>query len=817
MWPKVIIYMVIFAQFGSLAEASEDNKNEEQLRALTSPIVLKELGMILENKGLIALAAHNTLHTLMVQLKSPVSKEKVDSECHLKCDTKVVNMDAIMRTSGRCLKKGVIGVGAELYRVSDQTLQGCISHCMQLPLCVGVSFLLQKTGLGTCIFRKTLTKDYLDRENGVEVEKECLIEPHLQNCINKNPQNLLQKKLQTALAREVDQFWAEKAGALKILNALQYSRPQKRSPLAVGAAMGGVATVIALGYSFFSTQNVKKRVDRIEDQFQNFKSVISDLESRTLNIEDDIIRLMADYESVTDHKLNKLECATNVVTTQMLQRKAVEKFKTYINSLLSPLDIGKRTGPMSPILFTLEQLATVVGNSDSLNTTIYARNPAWMIPVSKFTIAKIDRKGDDFFLAFIIETPHIRGENVFPLYKIKQTSVRQNNTCIVFQTPENVYKKNGRFFKIDLDSCTTGETLKYCVQNNFKASKQFDEIEETPCLSDHPTHCKIKEVKCEERIVLNRGGLLIHTADTIYGALRNKSTTKAITTFKPEGNHVKYFAWDRYEYVQIKTEVLSSADHGITTIHKDYNKNNLWDGVLAGKLFEASKQNFTKVYGLLNEQRHHINKIGTSFILGRNYNLYIDIFSIISFSLWAIVILYFIMTPAIKLVWKHWKKYRTAYKIIKEQKEQDLHYTKADESQSDDDEESGKTKSQGRKRRRVESVQVQKTDGKSETIPEDTEIFSETTIPEEPIEAGKIHGPIREESEEVESQIQKSPEQPKRTDSYSRVSSGDETPEGSQDRRPWEHQQQFRFRPKSLTREEDEEEDDIYMLPKTQM
>ena len=219
--------------------------------------------------------------------------------------------------------------------------------------------------------------------------------------------------------------------------------------------------------------------------------------------------------------------------------QGIDNFKSRVREILTPLDIGVRTGRFTPRLLNLTTITNIIRQHPRLRSTLYLDHPTLIYATSRATIAEVNESEnmDAISIHIILTIPLLRQNEIVQYFNIAQTGFKYDNKCWIQKLPKKVYqiittennKEEKSFYSLDEVECDgESDLLRTCNLNVTKPFTRPLKIMEVSCLSKEPKNCNMILVKCEEKVVYNTHGLLTRSDHKIKGVLKRVTGNKKI-------------------------------------------------------------------------------------------------------------------------------------------------------------------------------------------------------------------------------------------------------------------------------------------------
>ena len=542
------------------------------------PIIYIHRAIALRPSGMVALGTYEAAASIFLKIRNPTE----DEVCG--CATQNISIPV------NCIKKGTINYGKELKRITIQTLNECYITCKMLNNCKMITYLNIKN---ICILRKSVT-------NGVGVRKKGETTEVNMDCANDLSADCrLEQLFKYTYENEVKEFWGEKYRIFMEMKGMKEGTRArgKRQALLLGMGIGGLLNA---GFTMYSNKKLEEHINEVENEFEIFKVNTIKYQNQ---LQKSIVTVITNLENEMEQKLNSLSCRTNILAYNMLKEREITIWKAKMNELLTYTNMGQLEGPILPGIMTDDSL-NELSKIPSLKNTIFEETPRWLLAVTTMSIISMTTtdEGAAYMFHIGLKIPVIAKNKVFSLFKVKQTSIYINGTCVKYDVPTAVYKKGDSYYKVDIEVCQ-GKYLKYCMQNSV-GERTFATLPEQ-CLSKEEggNKCPVKQSTCADQAIFTRSGAIIHTAKTIYGLLVNQKT-RALEQINPTKSRVQYLPWAKYSLLQYDTGIIAGPEANSFTSAITHEDDALWHQVAETKVANLKLTNsaeFRKMMKLSHE------------------------------------------------------------------------------------------------------------------------------------------------------------------------------------------------------------------------
>ena len=541
-----------------------------------NPIILKDRGIVMEPDGGVALGTYTTLQSIFLKVEEP-KMAIIGKDCRTMCEKSHINTTAEL-IKERCITKNKMpSWDKRISCMYTRTEERCIQGCINMVDCNTAVWFSDQTKFEDCnceFYREVELKYNITRVTSYNIDcmtkkTECQgSEFHLNAMFRKSMEQEMKVYWEKHLS------WFTKVREVELLMHASRKRMVNIIPF--------IGNFLGASYNTFIGYLLKKEIKRVEADFKRFKAQTS---TDFKDIKNNILMTFKKIESDLKKEAEHIDCKTNILALQLLQAKEIRLWRDSIEEILTWVIKGQIRGNIIPAVLSPEDIQLVVNNSPDLNETIYVDNPTYLYAVGKLSVVEMTKIADHYIFHLVVDIPHIRPENLFKVFKIKQTGIFVNGTCINFKLPRTVYELKGHLLEIDLDICRAGNFIKVCAQNIDKERIEVNQI--VPCLSDNITDCEVETTKCLNTVVYTKAGLLVKSNKPVYAQTRN---SQSIVDCEPEGNHVQYFDWGKFSLVQHSEGIITSRDHQVTMLYRAFTTTTYWNQVIALKTRDKEEE-----------------------------------------------------------------------------------------------------------------------------------------------------------------------------------------------------------------------------------
>ena len=96
----------------------------------------------------------------------------------------------------------------------------------------------------------------------------------------------------------------------------------------------------------------------------------------------------------------------------IIQDRALNKYKDRINAILKPLSVGRRAGNLNPEAISKKKIEKIIENHNLLNKSIYVENIHYVYATAKLTIANMIERNDSTSVHLVISIPVINKDKL---------------------------------------------------------------------------------------------------------------------------------------------------------------------------------------------------------------------------------------------------------------------------------------------------------------------------------------------------------------------------------------------------------------------
>ena len=220
-----------------------------------------------------------------------------------------------------------------------------------------------------------------------------------------------------------------------------------------------------------------------------------------------------------------------------------------IDNILWTALSGENDLSLTPRMLESSMLKHIIDQHSELNLTIFKENPYLLYSIAKMSLVEVDEKLD--IAHFILQIPLIYSSETLDLFSTAQVGTFVKiNTCAYFSLPENLYKKDNKFYDITLDKCIKNNNLYICSSDKIS--------NKTSCIQNDNIICSIRKTMCKNYYEFDMsqvGILLRNNKDQDTFTVDNNGWTTNIILGPSK---TAYIAWNNTNAIQVgETKVIS--------------------------------------------------------------------------------------------------------------------------------------------------------------------------------------------------------------------------------------------------------------------
>ena len=346
-------------------------------------------------------------------------------------------------------------------------------------------------------------------------------------------------------------------------------------------------------------------------------------------------------------KIRDLECMVATTVTAIVNNRRFIEWKAYIDMVFKDIISGTGEGRISPALITKDNVKMILEENSTLNTSAMRDHPTMIYEFGKMYVAKTNVDTDSFNAHLILKVPILKSEEIYPLYDVHHTGIREGNGCLKFTIPERVYF-NESFYSYSGTGCETRAKLHICPITSQKSR--------IPCLMEDSSKCEAQLDDCGTRIVHTQSGVLIRTDEEVKATDTNPNG-KLKSINKTEQSTV-FLNYTNSKEVLVGEQLLRGVDSPILSTKLGIGDGKRWKKLVTDEKTKLEKYNIPKLHATLQHQEEiiaNLGKIGTK----------------LSYSTWRMIVVTIVLSVITSLltelaIWmvKKWRKRNNKKEII---------------------------------------------------------------------------------------------------------------------------------------------------------
>ena len=595
-------------------------------------------GIALEMKGVAGLSTYTTSISVFIKIKKPEIL-RVDNNCQ-----KVCSFPTLFSLAVKYCMRSEIGSGETVQRFQNVTnAETCMKNCQKHDNCGSFVYV---PGYKDCALRRDYTVDHETRHyTAYEFDMKCIkdqTDPC--NTIDSQPSSTLSDILSSSLEDRVETFWKNKKIQLKNLHLGNVTRAKRQATAIAMLSVPIIGSVLNFGYNWWESHKLNEKIDKMQQQFNEFTHKVFDFQKRTVQWEYEALNLIEKLDHKFANNIKEIQCETNILGYIILQSQEISEWERKVDEILRPLERGSKVGPLSPQIFDLTMLQNIISSVKDLANTVYMQDPSYLYHTTTATLIEINDNTADYSFHIILQVPVIKKNHAYPYYAVRQTSFSTKNRCYYHDLPEYVYFTNGNFIGLDMNLCEGGSgELLYCYQNLAYTKNADENKAKAACLnSELMSDCNIVPLKCTDKTVVLQTGVLIHTSSVIKAIYHTAINNTKIIEIHPNetSTRVSYYPWEKFETVEFQNGFVSNpdTDHAIE-LDIEITAPIPWTDMVTRNQIKIDKLNTTKALDILADS---VDTINANTLIHRYFGwnkLYVTL-TILSAAFWSLLLAY---------------------------------------------------------------------------------------------------------------------------------------------------------------------------------
>ena len=569
----------------------------------------KALGIMLTSKGYVVADNRAAMISTFVRVPNPVEHENL---CDLGCarDADIIaswlfKADCVATGANKKGRNAVSHTIIEFMRMDDANgnvrlgAQNCLVECLRHAECEGFNVDKDSKGVVCGLRNRVLEqRELIPKLGSMEYNLTCVAGANRTRACE---EILLADKLNYMLAMEdrkfVQKHWSVVNRLIKDSN--EGEGRAKRSALG-GTVFGGIVGFLATGFSFQETRQLQRHVQKFAQNYNEFKDRQLKFNEDQVNFNKEVLEVLKGLETNVRRELAHLHCKVNNLGYYLMNTRRLLEWRSFLYSLFKDVLSGAMVGPISTLIFTRENVRTIVEKTDLLRGTIYEDNLTLAYRLGTMYIADKSVCEGSFCVHVVLKLPIIKKSGLKVMFDVQQSGVKHEGVCSRFDLPHTVYKEHGKFYRLESPSCTMLSNLKLCT-SSINGSKI-----EMPCITNREG-CRPVLERCSTKIVQSSGGVLIRTDEEI-----RSSSIGDPDTFDEEkvmDNGILFLNFSIVGDVLVGRLKISGMRTVVLEKVIELENPDIWLQFLKNESKQLARQNLTNLVGMLDEQKQVLDSI----------------------------------------------------------------------------------------------------------------------------------------------------------------------------------------------------------------
>ena len=581
--------------------------------------VNEELGTMLISKGLLLADQRSAYVSSFIRVPNPLSNVNL---CNLGCGQGSVTLDDYLMAA-EC-KVGVDKTG--LNKMADTVIKGmeydteiygasggraveswCLLECLRSDGCKTFGV---REGSVCWLRNRALTHyEMKDQVGSAEVDLQCVVK---NNKTRVCEELLKEDSMNHLMTQENEKFVREHWETInQLIKDSEEVMRRKRSLMGTlaGASIGFLAT----GFSFFEMNKLGDHVDKLKAEYQEFKERQVAFDKDQVEFNNEVLMVYKGLGRETQKEIRRLHCEVSSMGFHILNMRRLLEWKDFLYQLYKDVLSGSMVGTISTVIFTKENMRTIVKETGLLKGTIYEEDPTLAYRLGTMSIVEKSISEDRFVIHVVLKLPIIKREELKVMFEVQQTGVRHGKACVRYNLPRNVYRSERKFYELESPMCSIISNIRLCTSS---INSTFTEM---PCVTNKE-NCVGTLEKCS-KIRQSVGGVLVRSQEQIRAAVLGDPDT--LEPDQPRANSVAFFNYSRYGDVlvgRVKIRGIRSATLDKVIKLSDPKE---WLNKIRNETRELTKQNITNLVGIVEDQTMELGRIKESTKQNRRWTLYI--------------------------------------------------------------------------------------------------------------------------------------------------------------------------------------------------
>ena len=582
--------------------------------------VNEELGTILISKGLLLADQRSAYISSFIRVPNPLADVNL---CNLGCGQGSVTLDKYLMAAGCKVGAGKTG----LDKVADTVIQGieyepreegvsggraleswCLLECLRSNKCKAFGV---KEGSLCWLRSRALTHYELkDQVGSAEVDLACVVK----NNRTKVCEELLKEdSMNYLMTQDNERFVREHWESInQLIKNSEGTMRRKRS--IIGTLAGASIGFLATGFSFFEMNKLGDHVDKLRAEYNDFRERQVKFDKDQIEFNKEVLKIYKGLERETQKEIRRLHCGVSSLGFHILNMRRLMEWKDFLYQLYKDVLGGAMVGSISTVIFTKENMRTVIKETELLKGTIYEENPTLAYRLGTMSIVEKSIREDRFVIHVVLKLPIIKREELKVVFEVQQTGVRHGEAGVRYNLPRNVYKNEGKFYVLESPMCSMISNIRLCTSS---INSTFTEM---PCISDKGS-CVGTLEKCSTNIKQSMGGVLVRSQEPIRAAVLGDPNT--FDPEQPRANSVTFFNYSRYGDVLVgKVKIRGIRSATLDKVVKLSNPTQ-WLEEIRNDTRKLTKQNITRLTKIIEDQSKELEKMNESTEQNRRWTWYI--------------------------------------------------------------------------------------------------------------------------------------------------------------------------------------------------
>ena len=594
---KKVLQWLVVLWFIWIHVGKGESDDDAAIRHVTS------LGLVLESEGYLLPNDNPELYSVMVSIPNPNAGM---NKCAMGCGNDYTDFrNLAYHGVENCHVMGYSGTVASQDVIKVVDLKGdawgeCVLACVKLSTCQSVIMVSTQSGV-QCQLRKTMTsEDERIADSGAKelsLSEECLNKSGTSReklCNDFLEQDPIGKLLYEENSRYIESVW-KKLGELVDVKESGSGR-NRRNIAAIVSTLG----LGALGFTIIDSLRVNNHIKELQNEFLEFEGRQVEFDKEQVEVNHKFITIVKamNKQLLVEHQLE--ECHRSTTAFNMLNNRRIADWAGILNGIYDGA-IRSKFGPLSPQLFGKEMVVQMISNISSLKDSVYSDDYKLFYKFSKCYVSDVIHTPEKFTFHVVLSIPRLETKELLSVYRVRQTGVIYNNTCVRLDIPELVTLLDDTWY--DVTECEGMEEL--CTRHFNKTL-----LKPVTCLQ-YSKQCKMLPDSCDTAVVQTEAGLLVKTTEPVEAITKHDGTRVTLSC-----NNVStlYIDYSNYSDVIINDKRIRAPDEPIISMEIELSDAARWIKDLTETANDLRRLNISAIEEDVRSQDQTITKMMKSHV-----------------------------------------------------------------------------------------------------------------------------------------------------------------------------------------------------------